>query len=178
MTKQKPRMRMRQIKFRNELDRDFHRAVRARVAHYFDANGCDIDIDDTSFIRLSPNQPLRRYHRYQHLYAPLMFWMVDIHTVFFHDFAYLFKRHLANMEDIRHPLREYILFFVCKFTYLALMLFIPMALIDLPWWQIGLGWLIMSFVMSTIFISLLIGTHFAEETKFPEVDSEGYLATG
>lgn len=141
-------------------------------------NGCDVDIDDTSFVRRSPNQPRRRYHRYQHLYAPFMFWLVDIHAVFFQDFVYLFKRRLANMEDIRHPVREYILFFACKFAYLSLMLFIPMVLIDLPWWQVGLGWLIMGFVMSTIFISLLIGTHFAEETEFPEVDSEGYLGTG
>ena len=27
-------------------------------------NGRDIDIDDTAFLRLSPNQPRRRYHRY------------------------------------------------------------------------------------------------------------------
>jgi linoleoyl-CoA desaturase len=279
----RPRMRMRPIKFRNELDRDFHRDIRQRVARYFDTNGfgkyanrmvvfkaalfltltvgaytliltsgmgpwallglanlfgasslllainvahdaahhaltpfrranrviqtlaftllganaylwqlrhvkshhnfpnvngCDVDIDDTSFVRLSPNQPRRRYHRFQHLYAPFMFWLVDIHTVFFQDFVYLFKRRLANMQDIRHPKREYVLFFVCKLAYLSLMLFIPMALIDLPWWQIGLGWMIMSFIMSTIFISLLIGTHFAEETEFPEVDSDGYLATG
>ena len=34
-----PRMRMRSIKFRNELDRDFHRALRARVQHNFDHEG-------------------------------------------------------------------------------------------------------------------------------------------
>lgn len=141
-------------------------------------NGCDIDIDDTAFLRLSPNQPRRRYHRYQHLYAPFIFWLVDIHTVFFQDFVYLFKRRLANMEDIRHPRREYVLFFVCKFAYLALMLFVPMALLDLPWWQIVVGWLVMSFIMSTIFISLLIGTHFCEQAEFPEVDDAGNLNTG
>ena len=116
-------------------------------------NGCDIDIDDTSFLRLSPNQPRRRYHRYQHLYAPFIFWLVDIHTVFFQDFVYLFKRRLANMEDIRHPKREYVLFFACKLVYLTLMIFLPMAVLDLPWWQIILGWMVMSFIMSTIFIS-------------------------
>ena len=35
----RPRMRMRPIKFRNELDRDFHRDIRQRVARYFDTNG-------------------------------------------------------------------------------------------------------------------------------------------
>lgn len=141
-------------------------------------NGRDIDIDDTAFLRLSPNQPRRRYHRYQHLYAPFFFWLVDIHTVFFQDFVYLFKRRLANMEDIRHPRREYVMFFVCKLAYLALMVFIPIAVLDLPAWQIVLGWLVMSFIMSTIFISLLIGTHFCEQAEFPEVDDNGQLRTG
>ncbi len=138
-------------------------------------NGCDIDIDHNTFLRLSPNQPKRSYHRYQHLYAPFIFWLVDIHAVFYEDFVYLFKRRLANMVDIRHPLREYVLFFLAKFAYVGLVPIAPILVLDLPWWQVVLGWMIMSFVMSVTFISLLIGTHFAEEIAFPEADADGRI---
>ncbi|MGH6927034.1 MAG: fatty acid desaturase family protein, partial [Dongiaceae bacterium] len=138
-------------------------------------NGCDIDIDYNTFVRLSPNQPHRFYHRYQHLYAPFIFWLVDVHTVFVQDMIYLFKRRLANMTDIRHPPREIVIFFVCKLIYLAIVFFVPAMVLTIPWWQVMIGSLLMSFVASTVFVMLLIGTHFANETEFPEVDAEGCI---
>ena len=138
-------------------------------------NGCDIDIDHNAFFRLSPNQPGRRRYRFQHLYAPLVFWFVDIHTIFWQDFAYLFKTRLANMVDIVHPWRAYLAFVLGKLAYIAIVFIAPIALLPLPWWHIVAGYMIASFVASSVFIYLLIGTHFAEETAFPEIDAEGRI---
>jgi linoleoyl-CoA desaturase len=138
-------------------------------------NGCDIDIDENAFLRLSPNHHRRWFHRFQHLYAPLIFWLVDVHTVFYQDFVYLFKNRLANMVDIRHPAHEYTMFAACKAAYLAIIVGIPMAALDLPWWQVLLGAATMSFLASVLFVTLLIGTHFAEETRFPQVGPDGYI---
>src|SRR2546423_11666557 len=90
-----------------------------RSHHVFpNVNGCDIDIDSNLFLRLSPNHPKRFYQRYQHLYAPILFWIVDIHTVFIQDVHYLFKRELANMVDIKHPPSAYVSFILCKAVFL------------------------------------------------------------
>jgi linoleoyl-CoA desaturase len=138
-------------------------------------NGCDIDIDHNAFLRLSPNHRYRRHHRFQHLYAPVIFWLVDVHTVFYQDFVYLFKRRLANMVDIRHPRSEYLMFVLCKAAYVTIVAVVPILAIDLPWWQVLLGALTMSFVASVVFVTLLIGTHFAEEAQFPHFDGAGYI---
>jgi linoleoyl-CoA desaturase len=138
-------------------------------------NGCDIDIDENCFLRLSPNHRRRWFHRFQHLYAPLIFWLVDVHTVFYQDFVYLFKRRLANMVDIRHPAHEYAMFAACKAAYLAIVVGIPMIVLSLPWWQVLLGAAMMSFLASVLFVTLLIGTHFVEEAKFPHFGRDGYL---
>ena len=144
--------------------------------HVFpNVNGCDIDIDNNWFLRLSPNQPCKGYHRYQHIYAPFIFWLVDIHTVFYQDFVYLCKKRLANMNNINHHSKEYIIFIGCKIIYLSIVFFIPVAVMDRPWWHILIGALVMTFVMSATFVTLLIGTHFAEETEFPTVDADGRL---
>lgn len=144
--------------------------------HVFpNVNGCDIDIDDTTFLRLTPNQRRRWYHRYQHLYAPFIFWLVDIHTVFYQDFVYLFKTRLANMLDIRHPRREYAIFLLSKLGYVAVIFVIPYAAMDRPWWHIVVGALVMTCAMSLIFVTLLIGTHFSEETAFPKVRGDGRI---
>jgi linoleoyl-CoA desaturase len=147
--------------------------------HVFpNVNDCDIDIDDYVWMRLSPNQPLLPHHRYQHLYAPIVFWLVNVHTTFYQDTVYLFKRDLANMRDIRHPWYAYPLFIGSKVGYFAVWLGIPMAVLPYPWWWIALAWPAISFVMSVAFIALLIGTHFAEETMFPKVDPSGEIAHG
>jgi linoleoyl-CoA desaturase len=38
-----------------------------------------------------------------------------------------------------------------------------------------LGFVVMHFVVPLVFVSSLIGTHFCEETAFPQVDPDGHL---
>jgi len=148
-----------------------------RSHHVFpNVNGCDIDIDSNFFLRLSPNHKKRWYQRYQHLYAPFVFWLVDVHTVFIQDIQYLFKRELANMVNIRHSPAAYAGFVACKLVFLSIVFVIPALVLPIPWWEVLIGALLMSFVSSCAFVYLLIGTHFAEETAFPETDRNGLLA--
>ena len=147
-----------------------------RSHHVFpNVNGSDIDIDSNVFLRLSPNHKRRWYQRFQHLYAPLVFWLVDVHTVFIQDLQYLFKRELANMVDIRHPPSAYVGFAACKVVFLSIVFAIPAMVLPIPWWQVLIGGLLMSFVSSCVFVYLLIGTHFSEEASFPETDERGQL---
>jgi linoleoyl-CoA desaturase len=144
--------------------------------HIFpNVNGCDIDIDENPFLRLSPNQPWRRHFRFQHLYAPLAYVCVALHTILFQDFVYLFKKELANMKDIRHPWYQYVLFALGKIVYFGIVLVVPILVIDLPWWQIVLGYFSMTALVSLAFVFLLIGTHFSEGTEFPLADADGNL---
>ncbi|WP_282609945.1 fatty acid desaturase [Pelagibius sp. Alg239-R121] len=138
-------------------------------------NGCDVDIDENPFIRLSPNHPGRWYQAYQHLYAPLVYALVALHSIFVQDLIYLFKKRLANLTDIRHPRHQYILFAATKSLYFGLMLGLPMVLLDFAWWQVLIGYLLVTAAQSLVFVFMLIGTRFTEETSFPVVNSEGYL---
>lgn len=142
--------------------------------HIFpNVNGCDIDIDENPFLRLSPNQPWRRRFRFQHAYAPFAYIFVALYTVVWQDFVYLFKRRLANMTDIAHPPHQYAVFAAGKLFYLAVVVAVPMAVLPLPWWQTLLGYLAMKAVASLVFVFLLIGTHFSDATAFPDVAADG-----
>ena len=142
--------------------------------HIFpNVNGCDIDIDENPFLRLSPNQPWRRHFRFQHLYAPFVYIFVALSTIVWQDFVYLFKRRLANMADIRHAPHQYAIFALCKAFYFGAVLAVPVAVLPLPWWQVLLGYLAMKAVASLVFVFLLIGTHFSDETDFPSVGADG-----
>jgi linoleoyl-CoA desaturase len=142
--------------------------------HIFpNVNGCDIDIDENPFLRLSPNQPWRWYFRWQHLYAPLAYVFVALHTVLWQDFVYLFKRRLANMTDIKHPPHRYLIFALGKAFYFGAVVLVPILVLPLPWWQVLLGYLAMTATASLVFVFLLIGTHFSDVTEFPAVAVDG-----
>jgi linoleoyl-CoA desaturase len=141
-----------------------------RSHHLFpNVNGCDIDIDENPFVRLSPNQPWRPHFRYQHLYAPFAYVFVALHTVLWQDFVYLFKRRLANLDGITHPPHQYAVFGLCKLAYFVVVLAVPMLVLPLSWWQVLLGYLAMKAAASLLFVFLLIGTHFSDVTDFPAV---------
>jgi linoleoyl-CoA desaturase len=142
--------------------------------HIFpNVNGCDIDIDENPFLRLSPNQPWRWYFRWQHLYAPVAYVFVALHTVLWQDFVYLFKRRLANMTNIKHPPHRYLIFALGKVFYFSTVVLVPILVLPLPWWQVLLGYLAMSATASLVFVFLLIGTHFSDVTEFPAVATDG-----
>src|SRR5262249_37740273 len=141
-------------------------------------NGCDIDIDHNPFLRLSPNQPWRWYFRYQHLYAPLAYLFVGLHTVLWQDLVYLFARRLAHLTDLPHPPARLLPFAFWKLFYFTVVLAVPMLVLPLPWWQVLLGYLAMKAVASVLFVFLLVGTHFSDVTEFPALAPDGSVGRG
>jgi linoleoyl-CoA desaturase len=147
--------------------------------HVFpNVEGGDADMDDNGLLRMSASTPWRRHYHYQHLYAPLLYMLFSLHWIFVYDFQFLFKKDLANLRNIRHSWAEIASLVLAKATYLTLALAVPMLRLDIPWWQVVLGFVLMHFVVSLVFVYSLIGTHFSEETQFPEVDREGYVEGG
>ena len=104
--------------------------------------------------------------------------IASLHTVWWQDYAYLVKRDLANLKDIRHPRRRYVEFFVCKAVYLSLTLLVPVAVLPFPLWQIALGHVLVTSVVSVCFVFLLIGVHFSTEAEFPAVSAAGTIPHG
>lgn len=147
-----------------------------RSHHAFpNVDGCDIDIDSNFFLRLSPNHPRRAHQRLQHLYAPFVFWLVGLHTAFVQDVHYLCKKRLANMTNIKHPPYVIVLFAASKIGYVTLTFALPIMFLPFPAWQVVLGSILATFMTSMTFVYMLIGTHFAEETEFPELRGDGRL---
>jgi linoleoyl-CoA desaturase len=102
--------------------------------------------------------------------------LFSLHWIFVYDVQFLFKKDLANLRDIRHGPGEMVGLALAKLIYLTLMLAVPIATLDVPWWQVLLGFVGMHLVISLVFVYSLICTHFAEETTFPVVDADGFVA--
>jgi linoleoyl-CoA desaturase len=146
-------------------------------SHHVSPNveGGDADLDDNGLLRMSAGVPWRPHYRYQHLYAPLLYALFSLHWIFVYDVQFLFKRDLANLRNIRHSWAEVASLVLAKATYLGLAVAVPVARLDVPWWQVVVGFVLTHFVVSLVFVYSLIGTHFCEETAFPTADGGGYV---
>ncbi|MBO6573903.1 MAG: fatty acid desaturase [Rhodothermales bacterium] len=152
--------------------------LRHNQAHHVIPNveGGDSAVTRNPLLRLSPHQPWERKHAWQHLYAPLAYSIIVLHSAWRQDFLYITNRkRLTTLGAVDYGWQDYAVFALTKVIYITTALVLPFMLLDLPWWQIMIGYMSMSMVVSAAFVYLLVGTHFCEEAEFPEADQDGVL---
>lgn len=144
--------------------------------HVFpNVDGCDADIDDNPFIRLSETHPQRKIHKYQHLYATLLYCLYTLHWILVKDFIYLRKKELANLKNQTYSFAFITEVVLLKLAYFFYMLILPMLLTDIPAGIVITAFIVMHIFISLFFVLTLIISHLSLETKFPKVDEDGYL---
>jgi linoleoyl-CoA desaturase len=144
--------------------------------HIFpNVDGCDADIDDNPFMRLSPHHTVRKYQKYQHIYAVFLYLVYTLHWIFIKDFIYLKKKNLANLKNQQYSSAFVLELLVLKIAYLMLLIGLPAIFTTASLQQVLLAFLVMHFVISIFFVLTLIISHLCLETEFPKVDANGEL---
>lgn len=87
--------------------------------------GIDEDIDIRPFLRTSPDQPRKWYHRYQHVYWVLLYCMVYFAWIFIKDFKKYFSGKIADTKFRKMNRREHIIFWASKIGYLGIFIVLP-----------------------------------------------------
>jgi len=139
---------------------------------YTNINGLDEDIDDKGPIRLSVNRPLKKYHRFQFLYAFMFYGLMTI-SMLINDFTRLYKYHQMDLlkSQNKNITSEFIKMFIRKILYLAGIIGLPLWLTDYNIWQILIGFFIMHWVASIILSFVFQMAHVvegAEQNEFNE----------
>ena len=150
--------------------------LRHNASHHLFPNvdGCDADIDNNPFLRLSPQHPLKSYHRFQHIYAVAVYCIYSLHWFLFKDLFYLFTKKVANLQSKKHSSKEFILLFFWKAAYITLLIIVPILSGFGPG-DVLLAFTLMHVCLSLFFIHVLIATHLSMETQFPQTDAAGNL---
>ena len=92
----------------------------------------DVDINDNPLIRLSPQYPWHPWYQYQHLYAPLLYFLFGPFQVFIKDFILFYDK--KNRIRDRHLNEEgfAIKLILTKVSFLAFSLIVPLAVLTAP----------------------------------------------
>lgn len=152
------------------VDPEMWRTRHLKSHHKFpNIDNCDADIDENPFVRLSPNQPHKPWHRFQHFYAWILYLIVAFHAAWIQDFNYMKRSTLANMADWSDRTPTWTRFFLLKIPHVLVFYVLPLFLLPFPWWQILISIATIQGVISLLFILPLIGTHFSSEAHFPKI---------
>lgn len=146
-----------------------------RVHHVFpNVAGTDIDADSTALVRLSPHVPWRAWHRYQPLYAPGLYALVLFHLALYEDFSH-FRRARQEAPHRFRGAAAVLVFGLSKALHLALLLGLPLWLVQGPAVGILAGYALGSATASLLFVVINIGTHISHVASFVMPPESGRL---
>ncbi|MDR9486590.1 acyl-CoA desaturase [Salibacter sp.] len=150
--------------------------IQHNVLHHSFTNvdGMDDDIANP-VMRFSPIQKKKWIFKFQAFYAPFFYSIMTLYWFLGKDFVQLIR---YNKEDLL--VREGMTFkkalshlIFNKVWYIALTIALPIILIDLPWWQIMIGFVFMQMICGLLLALIFQTAHVIEETSFYEPAQTG-----
>lgn len=132
---------------------------------YTNIEGMDSDIDVKPFMRLHEEQPLRFFHRYQHIYWIVLYSISYLVWIFYEDFQkYTSGKVAVNAVRKKLPLKEHVIFWFTKLMYILVYMAIPIIMVGWIPWLVG-------FLLITLTCGIAISivfqlAHVVEITQF------------
>lgn len=139
--------------------------------------GHDEDIAPPGILRLSPHRPLKKIHRYQHLYAWALYSLMTVSWIIVKDFKRMQKYKTSNVKlsGKRKYSRLLIELIISKIVYYALFLVVPLLLVPVAWYWTVLGFLLMHFVGGLVLASIFQTAHVVPTSEYPLPDENGEM---
>ncbi len=152
--------------------------IQHNVLHHTYTNVYEYDEDiETKFVlRLSPHSPLKKYHKYQHIYVFLLYPLMTL-SIFYKDFAKVFRYASKNFypKNNANLFWEAITLIFTKVLYIFMLCILPYLVLEIAWWQVLIGFLSLHFVVGLVLSLIFQMAHVIEDTIHPTYDEEGNL---
>jgi linoleoyl-CoA desaturase len=141
--------------------------------HHANTNvmGVDSDIDQGPIARMAPEQPWRRWHRYQHIYMWPVYGLLAIRWFLVADFKNLLSNRIgAQPLKVDKRFRHVAGMVAGKLAHLTWALAIPLALN--PWWGVLCFYLACSWATGFVLATTFQVAHCVGEADFVEPAAE------
>ncbi len=149
--------------------------IQHNVLHhsYTNVYHLDEDIDDKPFLRLSPHGKLKKYHRFQHLYAFVLYCLATISWVLSKDFRQLYHYNKTGLTSKSgfNPTKETIEMIASKGLYITYILIVPI-LLGVHWGIALLGFLLLHAIAGFIITVVFQLAHVVEGPEHFEAEEE------
>jgi linoleoyl-CoA desaturase len=143
---------------------------------YTNIQGKDFDIDIGPLMRLSPEQKQRPWHRYQHIYAPVLYIFLSLYMFSYSDFSKFLTKKVGDVPLRSSTVKDHIFFWVGKIFYIGYALVLPMFFHN-P--LVVLGYFLFAHIIFGTTIAVVFQlAHTVRETTFPQADENGQMPLG
>ena len=149
-----------------------------RILHHRGHHSCinlhgeDDALSGRGIFRFTPYEARAPFHRFQHIYALLVYAMFSLDYVLFRDFQCFFFPTHGYLIRTKHPLREYAVLFAGKGFYLTYMLVLPVMVLGKSPLLVAGAFLLVHLIVGLSVTLVFQTTHTIDSTYFPADRSE------
>jgi linoleoyl-CoA desaturase len=158
----------------------FNWRIQHNVLHHSFTNvdGFDEDIDPGSVMRFSPHQPHKPIHRFQVFYAWFLYGLMTFSWVTWKDFQQLKRYDVKGLIATQGSTykKELTKLIISKVLYYCYSLILPLAILDMAWWNILIPWFLMHFTAGLILALVFQPAHVMPDAEFPLPDKDNAVA--
>ncbi|MGM0634998.1 MAG: fatty acid desaturase family protein [Bacteroidota bacterium] len=146
--------------------------VQHNVLHhtYTNVHGHDEDLDVGNIIRFTPETKWKRFHKFQHIYSVFLYGLLTINWAITTDFRqsrrYL-KKKLSYGGKAPSPVKQWSSVVISKLIYISLWIVLPIAITELSWWMVLIGFFAMHYTAGLILSVVFQLAHVVEDTDMP-----------
>jgi len=139
--------------------------------------GHDEDIAPPEILRLSPHRPLKKIHRYQYLYAWVLYGLMTISWIIVKDFRRMkkYKEMGVKLDGKRKYGRLLLELIISKIVYYAVFLLLPLLTVPVAWYWVVTGFLLMHFVGGLVLAAIFQTAHVVPTSEYPLPDEKGEM---
>jgi linoleoyl-CoA desaturase len=142
---------------------------------YTNIHGADGDLHPVPALRFSKDAPYSPIHRFQYLYAPLLYSLISLVWVFKKDFDYFKKpNHLIYKKP---PTTKWVFIelYLAKALYYCALIFAPILLSSTPFYISILAFIVMHLVTGLCLTGVFQLGHIVEGTSFLELNRDNQV---
>jgi linoleoyl-CoA desaturase len=149
-----------------------------RILHHRGHHSCvnvqdeDDALTGRGLFRFTPHDAREKWHRFQHVYALILYAVFSLDYVFVRDFEAFFFPKRDYLKSTKHPAREYAILFAGKAFYVTYMLVFPVVLLGKSPWLVAGAFLLVHLIIGLSVALVFQTTHTIDTTYFPVTRNE------
>lgn len=143
--------------------------------NYPNVQDWDTDIEQSALARVFPRGKAKPWHRYQHLYLPLLYPFYLPNWLLVRDFKDFFNPRSTVRKGVQIPAVEYVKLFFFKAFFLFYTIVVPVWVLERSWGEALAAFALFLFTASLFSLAVLLSPHANTESAFPQPDSRNRL---
>jgi linoleoyl-CoA desaturase len=156
---------------------DYIWKIKHNVFHHAYTNVYELDegLREGEILRLSPDAPYFKVHRWQHIYSFIAYAVFTVLWTFLLDIEKLWRYNGngSRNRSVKHPVNELLLFWITKIYYIVIAFVLPFHLLDISVGQFIIGFMTIHVIGSLIVVLVFQVEHLTEETEHVSPNEEG-----